>query len=73
MLVAFSEAKLKKIANSDIKYRFRSEISAQNLCPEPNLSHIDPEIKNYEILKNRDAETNVMAHSTVTSFLIILG
>ena len=71
--VAFSESKPKKMANSDVKYRFRSGISAQNSCPEPSLNHIDPEIKNYEILKDRGAETKVTPHSTVTSFLIILG
>ena len=44
------------------------KMSLQNLCPEPNLSHIDQEIKNYEILKDRGAKAKVRPHSTVMSF-----
>ena len=44
------------------------KMSLQNLCPEPNLRHIDEEIKNYKILKDRGAETKVTPLSTVTSF-----
>ena len=38
-------------------------MSLQNMCPEPNLSHVDQEVKNYEILKDRGAETKVTPHS----------
>ena len=45
------------ILASNVKYHFRFGISAQNLSPESNFSHIGPEIKNFEISKDMVPET----------------
>ena len=50
-----SPGRIGLILASNVKYHFRFEISTYNLSPEPYFSQIRPEIKTFEISKDKVA------------------